>query len=156
MKNVNRIRWLSRFDMEPLLGFVLMTGMFLGMGLILAGFMVNRIFEKATVEYQIRAASIPRLILADLGRTSSADFRSHLLADFGFSILLITPYARLFVTWLYMVFVKRRWKSAIYTSIALVLLGIILFSDVVVASDAGHRRWYLFKTKVDSAQAVVR
>ena len=145
MKNVARIRWLSRFDMEPLLGSVLTTGMLLSLILMGAGLLVGKIFEKAPMEHQIRAISIPRLIEADINRYGSSDFWSRFLVDLGFSVLLITPYARLFVTWLYLVFVKRRFKNAVYTSLALIFLAIILFSDVVLAPAVGGMHQYLFR-----------
>lgn len=145
MKNVARIRWLSRFDMEPLLGSVLTTGMLLSLILMGAGLLVGKVFEKAPMAYQIQAISVPQLIKSDFCRQRSPDFWSRLLVDLGFSILLITPYVRLFVTWLYLVFVKRQFKSAIYTSIALVFLGLILFSDIVAAPLSNGLRRYLFR-----------
>lgn len=151
MKNVARIRWLSKFDMEPLLGSVLTTGMLLSLILMGAGLLVGKVFEKVPMEYQIQAISIPRLIEADIDRYGSSDFWSRLLVDLGFSVLLITPYARLFMTWLYLVFVKRRFKNAIYTSIALIFLGLVLFSDIVLAPSARGMHRYLFRPQIETA-----
>jgi len=139
MKNVNRVRWLSRFDMEPLLSSILMAGMFVSVGLMTAGWMIARTAVRADPEYQIQAISIPRLIQADLHRFGSPDFWFRFLIDLGFSVLLVTPYARLVVTWLYLAFVKHQWRYAIYTSVVLVLLGAVLFSDVVLAPGMRNR-----------------
>ena len=137
MKNVDRVRWLSKFDIEPLLSSILRTGMFISVGLMAAGWGIARTVARTDPGYRIQAISIPRLIQADLHRFGSADFWFRLLIDLGFSILLITPYARLVVTWLYLAFVKHRWRYAVYTSVVLVLLGVVLFSDIVMAPGLG-------------------
>ncbi len=133
MKNVGRVRWLSKFDMEPLLSSILMAGMFISVGLMAAGWVIARTVARTDPGYRIQAISIPRLIQADLHRFGSTDFWVRLLIDLGFSVLLITPYARLVATWLYLAFVKHRWRYAAYTGVVLVLLGVVLFSDIVTA-----------------------
>ncbi len=150
VRGTARVRWLSLFEMEPVLSVVLVTGVVSGMGLMAAGFIVGTLVERVDVGYRIQAISIPRLVQADLHRVGLPDFWSRLLIDLGFSILLVTPYARLVVTWLYLAFVKHRWRYAVYTSIVLVLLGIVLFSDVVVAPDVSGFpiRVYLGTTRV--------
>ena len=133
MKDVQRVRWLSRFDMEPLLSWVLIGGMLTSVISIMAGLAVGTFIEGGEAGYRIVAISIPRLIQADVGRFGSPDFWSRFLIDLGFSILLITPYLRLTVTWLYLALVKNRWRYALYTSVVLVLLGLVLFSDIVMS-----------------------
>ncbi len=146
MKNVAHIRWLSKFDMEPLLGSVLATGILLSVLLLAAGLWIGKFLEHVPLAYQIQAISIPRLIQSDLCRQAAPNFWSRLLVDLGFSVLLITPYVRLFVTWLYLVFVKRQFKNSIFTSIALIFLGLVLFSDIIVAaSSSGGMSRYLFR-----------
>lgn len=138
MKNLGRVRWLSKFDMEPLLSSILTAGMFISVGLMGAGWVIARTVARTDPGYRIQAISIPRLIQADLHRFGSTDFWFRFLIDLGFAILLITPYARLVATWLYLAFVKHRWRYAVYTSIVLVLLGMVLFSDIVLAPGLGQ------------------
>jgi uncharacterized membrane protein len=156
MKNVAYIRWLSKLDMEPLLGFVLIVGVSLSVTLVMAGFWIALFLEKVPAEYQIQAISIPRLLIFDLSRHGKPDFWSRLLMDSGFVVLLITPYARLFVTWLYLVFVKRQWKNVICTSLALIFLSVILFFDVVVLMIPGRICPYSFNRPQVSAQQSLR
>ena len=146
MKNVQRVKWLSRLDMEPLLGAVLRGGMLLSVTLMAAGLLAGRAAQPKVVEYGIHAISIPRLLRADLSRAGSNDFWHHLLVDLGFVALMITPYARLTLTWVYLILVKKRWRYAVYTSIVLFLLAIVMFSDVVLSPGiSGILQWYPFK-----------
>ena len=146
MRNIARIRWLSRFDMEPLLSSVLAGGTLISVGLMVAGLVVAKAVNQGNAEYRIQAVGIPALLEGDLHRAGSPDFWHRLLVDLGFSVLLITPYARLTMTWLYLAFVKRRWRYAIYTSAVLFLLGMVVFSDMTVSLGVGEiLRWYPFK-----------
>lgn len=133
MKNVARVRWLSRFDMEPLLSSILITGLSIGVVLMAAGWIVGRVTHM-DMDYGIRAISIPRLIQADLRRFSLPDFWPRLLIDLGYSFLLITPYVRLVATWSYLAFVKHRWRYAVYTGVLLVLFTLVLFSDIILSN----------------------
>ena len=133
MKNVARVRWLSRFDMEPLLSMILLIGLFIGVVLMAAGWMIGRVTH-TDMDYGIQAISIPRLIQADLRHFSFRDFQPRLLIDLGYSFLLITPYARLVVTWSYLAFVKHRWRYAVYTGALLVLFTMVLFSDLIFSN----------------------
>ncbi len=145
MTNVARVRWLSKFDMEPLLSAVLLGGMMTGIGLIIAGLVVGGLTRQAVLEYRIRAASIPRFLEVDLQRVGAPDFWQRFLIDLGFSIVLITPFLRLVVTWLYFAVVQRRWIYVVYTAMVLLLLGMDMFTDVEffpVISRALH--WYPF------------
>ena len=147
MKDVARVRWLSKFDMEPLLSTVLVGGMLISMSLIIAGLVVGGLTKQIFVEYRIQAVSIPRFLKADLHRIGSPDFWYRLLIDLGFSILLITPFVRLVVTWLYFTLIKRRWMYAICTAIVLLLLGLDIFTYVEflpIISSVLH--WYPFKS----------
>ena len=133
MKNVARVKWLSRLDMEPLLSAILGGGMLLSVGLLSASLWLGHA-SGAILEYGIHAISLPRLIQGDLRCSGSPGFAPHVLIDLGFAALLISPYARLVVTFLYLCLIKNRWKYAVYTGLTLVLLGIILFSDIVLSS----------------------
>ena len=145
MRNIARVKWLSRLDMEPLLGAVLRGGALLSVIFITGGLLVGRATPGA-VEYEIHAISIPRLLQTDLSRFGSSDFWHHLLVDLGFVTLMITPYARLVLTWIYLVLVKKRWRYAAYTGVVLFLLAVVMFSDVVLSPGiSGILQWYPFK-----------
>lgn len=131
MKNVVRIRWLSRLDMEPLLSAILTGGMLLSAGLMVAGLIAARGIPGGVAPYKIHAVGIPQLLQGDLHRAGSSDFWHRLLVDLGFSVLLITPYLRLTLTWLYLAFVKRRLRYAFYTGPILIFLAIVVFSDFI-------------------------
>jgi len=130
MTNVARVRWLSKFDMEPLLSAVLIGGMVIGVSLIIAGLVIGGLTGPALLEYRIHAVSIPRFLEIDLQRVGAPDFWQRLLIDLGFSIILITPLLRLVVTWLYFMVTQRHRIYAVYTAIVLLLLGLDMFTDV--------------------------
>lgn len=146
MKNARWVKWLSRLDMEPLLSAVLRGGMLVSVGLMVAGWVAGRMLPSGNAPYEIRAISIPRLLQTDLSRAGSPDFWRTFLTDLGFVTLMITPYARLMLTGFYLVFVKRHWRYAVFTSISLFLLGVVMFSDVVLSPGiSGILQWYPFK-----------
>ena len=144
MKNVERVRWLSRFDVEPLLSGTLRTGTIISIGLMIAALAAAGA-EKVGAGYKIQAVGIPRLLQADLDRAGSPDFWYRFLADLGFSALLITPYVRLAIMWLYLAFVKKRRRYALYTSAILLLLAVVVFSDFALSAGISRAlRWYPF------------
>ena len=150
MKNVARVKLLSRLDMEPLLSAVLRGGALLSAAFLVAGLLVGRAArpadQPAVSEYEIHAISIPRLLQTDLSRFGSNTFWHHFLVDLGFVTLMITPYARLILTWFYLVLVKKQWRYAAFTGVVLLLLAIVMFSDVVLSPGiSGILQWYPFK-----------
>ena len=130
MKNVARIKWLSSFDMEPLVSAILQNGMLIGAGLIAASVVIERM-EPAGTGHVLQAFSIPTLILADLQRYGTPHFWSRLLLDTGIAVLMVTPFLQLCVSMLYFTFVDLNWKCALCTGIILVVLTIVLFSRLV-------------------------
>ena len=146
MKNVARVKLLSRLDMEPLLGAVLRGGALLSLLFMTVGLLAGRAAQPARTGYEIHAISIPRLLQLDLQRAGSPDFWHHFLIDLGFVTLMITPYARLILTWLYLILVKKRWRYAAYTGVVLLFLTAVLFSDIVLFPGIrGILRWYPFR-----------
>ncbi len=132
MKSVARIKWLSSFDMEPLISAILQNGMLLSAGLVAASLVIDKVGRQRQVaEHVIQAVSIPVLISADLHRFWSPDFWSRLLMDSGVAVLLITPYVQLCVTTLYFTLVESRWTYALYAGITLAVLTAILFTTLI-------------------------
>ncbi len=146
MRDVARVKWLSKFDMEPLLSAILMRGMFISAGLIIAGLVVGGLTGQVAVEYRIRAVSIPRFLEADLHRFGSPDFWYCFLVDLGLAVLLTIPFLRLVMTWFYFVSIKRHWIYVICTAIVLLLLGLDMFTDVeFFPMISSVLRWRPFK-----------
>ncbi len=122
--------WIARFDMEPLIGRILRSGMWMSCGLIVAS-LVAQWAGKNQEGFgpNLMAKSVPLLISADLQRSDSSILWPSLLVHLGVAVLLLTPYARVLATLLYFMWVELSWKRILFTSLVLALLTVILLSD---------------------------
>ena len=132
MKGVQRAKWIATFDMEPLISLILKGGMALSVILILSGMALNWI-SGANNDFgpNLHAKSILVLIWEDLALSSMPEFWPRLLIHLAFSVLLLTPCIRVFVSMLYFAFLENNWKYVIFTSIVLIILTITLLTQFV-------------------------
>ncbi len=132
MKDVNRARWLASFDAEPFLSAILRNGTLMSMGLVVAGLVVRWAGKFQTdLGPNLRAKSIPQLILADIHSIGSLDIWPRLLVHLGVSVLLLTPYARVIASMVYFTWVESDRKHALLAAFILAVLSILLLTDWV-------------------------
>ena len=118
--------------MESLISSILRTGTLISMGLILLSLALGWV-GKGHVDFgpDMKAKSIPLLILADLQQAHSPGFWPRFLMHLGFVALLLTPYVRVLASLAYFTLVGRSPKQALFTSFVLVILTIILLTKLV-------------------------
>lgn len=132
MDKVDRAKWVASFDMESLVSSILRNGTLLSMSLILMSLALRWIGNgQADFGTNMKARSIPLLILADLQQAHSPGFWPRLLMHLGFAALLLTPYVRVLASLAYFTLVGRSPKQALFTSFVLVVLTIILLTKLV-------------------------
>ena len=132
MDNIARAKWIASFDMESLISSILRTGMLISMSLTLLS-LVPGWLEKGQVDFgpNMKAKSIPLLILADFQQIHVPGFWPRLLMHLGFAVLLLTPFVRVVASLVYFTLVERSPKQALFTTFVLVILTIILLTNLV-------------------------
>ena len=132
MKKISTIKWIASFDMEPLISSILKIGITLSIiPIVIAFFLYECGGETSGFASNLKARSIPTLILSDLQYFHMPGFWVQFLVHIGFSILLLIPYSRVLASFIYFIFIERSLKHALFTALVLVVLTIGLFTSLV-------------------------
>jgi uncharacterized membrane protein len=116
----------GRFDMNTLVGYILLLGVLLSMVLILLG----EIWHWANtgslaLDYSISGHSFFGFLLSDFRELFSGVFRPRLLTSFGIAVLLLTPYIRVLASMIYFVIGEHNLK---YTLFTLFVFGVLTYT----------------------------
>jgi uncharacterized membrane protein len=117
-----------RFDMESLLGYILLTGVLLSVALLVVGFvwhwmrMGNLRFENSIV-----GMNFFEFILSTFRQTTSQAFRPRLFLNMGIGVLMLTPFVRVLASVFYFAIVEHNWKYTLFTGFVLTVLTYSLF-----------------------------
>jgi uncharacterized membrane protein len=116
------------FDMESLVGYILLTGVLLSVALLVVGF----VWRWARVgnlrfEHSIAGMNFFEFILSTLRQTASQAFRPRLFLNMGIGILMLTPFVRVLASVFYFAFVEHDWKYTFFTGFVLSVLTYSLF-----------------------------
>ena len=131
-KDVARAKWIANFDMESLISLILRTGMLISLGFIFAGLIIGWADqEHASLGPNLKAKSVPILILVDLQQIGSPGFWPRLFIHLGVSALLLTPYVRVLASMAYFTWVDRSRKQVAFTGFVVAILTIILLTSLV-------------------------
>ena len=116
------------FDMESLVGYILLIGVLLSVALLVVGF-IWRWARVGTLrfEHSIAGMNFFEFILSTLRQTASHAFRPRLFLNMGIWILMLTPFARVLVSVFYFAFVEHNWKYTLFTGFVLSVLTYSLF-----------------------------
>ena len=132
MKNVAREKWIANFDMENLVGAILTNGTILSMALVI-GALVIQWATKMNSDFgpNIKAKSIPTLILADFHRLGSTESLPQVLIHLSVAVLMLTPYVRVLTSLGYFAFIDRSRKHVMFAGFVFILMTIILLTVLV-------------------------
>ncbi|MBP1695529.1 MAG: hypothetical protein H6Q41_717 [Deltaproteobacteria bacterium] len=116
------------FDMESLVGHILLAGVLLSVTLLTVGF----VWRWARVgnlrfEHSIAGMNFFEFILSTLQQTASQAFRPRLFLNMGMGILMLTPFVRVLASVFYFAFVEHNWKYTLFTGFVLSVLTYSLF-----------------------------
>jgi len=116
------------FDMESLVGYILLIGVLLSVALLAVGF----IWRWARVgnlrfEHSIVGMNFFEFILSTLRQITSQAFRPRLFLNMGVGVLMLTPFVRVLASVFYFAFAAHNWKYTLFTGFVLSVLTYSLF-----------------------------
>jgi uncharacterized membrane protein len=116
------------FDMESLVGYILLTGVLLSVALLVVGF-VWRWMRVGSLrfEHSIVGMNFFEFILSTLQQMSSQALRPRLFLNMGIAVLMLTPFVRVLASVFYFAFVEHNWKYTLFTGFVLTVLTYSLF-----------------------------
>ncbi len=116
------------FDMESLVGYILLTGVLLSVALLVVGFVWRWVrVGNLRFEHSIAGMNFFEFILSTLRQMASQTFRPRLFLNMGIAVLMLTPFVRVLASVFYFAFVDRNWKYTLFTSFVLSVLTYSLF-----------------------------
>ena len=118
----------DHFDMESLVGYILLIGVLLSVALLAVGF----IWRWARVgnlrfEHSIVGMNFFEFILSTLRQITSQAFRPRLFLNMGVGVLMLTPFVRVLASVFYFAFAAHNWKYTLFTGFVLSVLTYSLF-----------------------------
>ncbi len=118
----------SHFDMESLVGYILLIGVLLSVALLVLGFVWRWVrVGSLRFEHSIAGMNFFEFILSTLQQMTSRAFRPRLFLNMGIGILMLTPFVRVLASVFYFAFVERNWKYTLFTGFVLSVLTYSLF-----------------------------
>ncbi len=116
------------FDMEVLVGYILLVGVLLSMVLITIGVAWRWLATgQLGLEYSISGMNLFEFVLADIQQMFSGAFRPRLFVNLGIATLMLTPFVRVLASMLYFAFVARNRKYTLFTAFVFSVLTYSLF-----------------------------
>ena len=116
------------FDMESLVGYILLTGVLLSVVLLSIGFVWRWVrVGNLRFEHLIVGMNFFEFISSTLGQMASRAFRPRLFLNMGIGVLMLTPFVRVLASVFYFAFVEHNWKYTLFTSFVLSVLTYSLF-----------------------------
>jgi uncharacterized membrane protein len=118
----------DHFDMESLVGYVLLTGVLLSVALLTVSFVWRWVrVGNLRFEYSIVGMNFFEFISSTLRQTASRAFRPRLFLNMGIAVLMLTPFVRVLASVFYFALVEHNWKYTLFTGFVLSVLTYSLF-----------------------------
>ncbi len=118
----------GHFDMEVLVGYILLIGVLLSMTLVAAGLTWRWIATgHVALDYSVSGMNLFQFVLSDVQQATSGALRPRLLVNSGIAALMLTPYVRVLASMLYFAFAERNGKYTLFTGFVFAMLTYSLF-----------------------------
>ena len=118
----------NRFDMESLVGYILLTGVLLSVALLAVGFVWRWVrVGNLRFEHSIAGMNFFEFISFTLRQMASQAFRPRLFLNMGIAVLMLTPFVRVLASVFYFALVEHNWKYTLFTGFVLSVLTYSLF-----------------------------
>jgi uncharacterized membrane protein len=116
------------FDIEALVGTILLTGVLSSIALIVSGLAWHwaRTGELG-IPYSISGMNFFEFLASDLAQLLAHQLRPRLLVSFGIALLMLTPFVRVLASMVYFFVAERNWKYTAFTAFVLIVLTYSLF-----------------------------
>lgn len=114
------------FDMDALVGSILLIGVLLSLVLLASGaiwhwFLVGQL----SYDYRIGGTDLLKFVITEIGALASGHIRPRILISSGIAVLLITPYVRVLASMVYFAVEERDFKYTLFTAF---VLGVLTYS----------------------------
>ncbi len=117
-----------RWDMDVLVGYILLDGVLLSMALVVAGLFWHWLkYGRLVLDYQISGMNLFQLVGAEIRLAAFGQLRPRLLINLGIAVLMLTPFLRVVASVVYFLAVLKNWKYTLFTSFVLIVLTYSLF-----------------------------
>jgi uncharacterized membrane protein len=117
-----------RFDMESLVGAILLTGVLLSVAVLTVGFVWRWIrVGNLQFEHSIAGMNFFEFVSSTLQQMASRAFRPRLFLNLGIGVLMLTPFVRVLASVFYFAFAEHNWKYTLFTTFVLSVLTYSLF-----------------------------
>jgi uncharacterized membrane protein len=127
-KHSERVQNYDRFDMESLVGYILLAGILLSVALLAVGFVWRWLrVGNLRFEHSIVGMNFFEFISSTLRQMASRAFRPRLFLNMGIAVLMLTPFVRVLASVFYFAFVEHNWKYTLFTAFVLTVLTYSLF-----------------------------
>ncbi len=125
---VSRRQSSGRWDVEVLVGYILLGGVLASVTLLGAG-LIWRWAATGSVEldYSLTGMNVFEFLVTDLRQVVSGAVRPRLLVNLGIAALMLTPYLRVLASMLYFAAVERNRKYTLFTAFVFSVLTYSLF-----------------------------
>jgi uncharacterized membrane protein len=116
------------FDVEIVVGYILLVGVLASMVLVTAGLIWRWITTgRLGLDYPLGGMNLFQFVLADVHQVAADAVRPRVLVNLGIAVLMLTPYARVLASMLYFAFVERNGKYTLFTGFVFSVLTYSLF-----------------------------
>ncbi len=114
--------------MDTLVGYILLVGVLISVGLIIAGTVWNwAITRHLTIQYAISGENYFGFVLSSLRQLFAGALQPRLLISLGIVTLMFTPYLRVAASVVYFAVVSHNLKYTLFTLFVFAVLTYSLF-----------------------------
>ena len=116
------------FDIETLVGYILLVGVLSSIALIVGGLAwhMARTGELG-IDYRFAGMNFFEFLGGDLTQLFTDPIRPRMLVSLGIAMLMLTPFVRVLASMVYFLVAERNWKYTVFTAFVLTVLTYSLF-----------------------------
>jgi uncharacterized membrane protein len=116
----------SGVGMETVVGYILLIGVLLSVGLIVSGVCWHwAVAGHLVLTYPAAGMNLLQFVVAEMRQLISGPLAPRTIIYAGLVVLMLTPYGRVLASLAYFAFVERNWK---YTALTAFVLGVLTYS----------------------------
>ena len=123
-----KVKATTHFDMEILIGYILLVGVLLSMALLIIGLAWHwATTGHLRLEYPIMGMNLFEFVHISLRQIASGAIHPRLMVNLGIAVVMFTPYVRVLASMLYFALVERNGKYTLFTGFVFSVLTYSLF-----------------------------
>ena len=124
----DKVKATTHFDMESLIGYILLVGVLLSMALLVIGLAWHWVKTgHLRLEYPIMGMNLFEFVQLSLRQIASGTIHPRLMVNLGIAVVMFTPYVRVLASMLYFALAERNRKYTLFTGFVLSILTYSLF-----------------------------